>query len=180
MIHCFDTWSVGLRHGNQDWSADCKWRSLSVWNIANFTVKLVRGGGNWLVFDTFLRKLGQESSFCAILLLYSVMELLLVVSPIFTLTLGRDKSLPSYQWFLHVNWWVDFVYITNLPFSSLYLCIITLSNVRFMFRIIIDQVPILYLFLVSGAPTFVSRHHLLFILASVVPSDTIWGFLYIW
>ena len=111
-----------------------------------FTVKLVRGGGNWLVFDTFLRKLGQELSFCAILLLYSVMELLLVVSPIFSLTLGRDKSLPSYQWFLHVNWWVDFVYITNLPFSSLYLCIITLSNVRFMFRIIIDQVPVLYLF----------------------------------
>ena len=69
-----------------------------------FTVKLVRGGGNGLVFDTFLCKLGQESSFCAILLLYSVMELLLVVSPIFSLTLGRDKCLPSYQWFLHVNW----------------------------------------------------------------------------
>ena len=60
--------------------------------------------------------------------------------------------------------------------SALFMSIFMHNNViqrSFMFKIIIDQVPVLYLFLVSGAPIFVSLHHLLFILASVVLSDTI-------
>ena len=43
----------------------------------------------------------------------------LVASPIFTL--GRDKCVSSYQWILHVDWWVDFVYFRNLPFPMVYL-----------------------------------------------------------
>ena len=36
------------------------------------------------------------------------------------INLGRDKCVSSYQWILQVDWWVDFVYFTNLPFSIVY------------------------------------------------------------
>ena len=81
----------------------------------------------------------------------------LVASPIFPL--GRDKCVSSYQWILLVDWWVDFVYFTNLPFSMVYLYnynVIQRSSFFFVGSNI-NQV-----FLVSGAPTFVSQHHLLF------------------
>ena len=64
-----------------------------------------------------------------------------------------------------------FRFFHESAFSGLYLHIITLSNIRFMLMIFIDQVPVLYLYLVSGALTFVSRHHLFFLGASVVLLD---------
>ena len=60
-----------------------------------------------------------------------------------------------------MDWWVDFVYFTNLPFSMVYLYndnVIHVIQCSFYVDSNTDQ----YLFLVSGAPTFVSRHHLLF------------------
>ena len=52
------------------------------------------------------------------------------------LQLGRDKCVSSYEWILHVDWWVDFVYFTNLPFSmEIYVYLdktITLYNIPFV------------------------------------------------
>ena len=84
----------------------------------------------------------------------------LVVSPIFALTLGRDKCVSSYQWILQVDWWVDFVYFTNLPFSMVYLYNNNVIQRSFYVDSNIDQVPVFWSLV--RAPTFGSRHHLLF------------------
>ena len=86
-----------------------------------------------------------------------------VALPIFTL--GHDKCVSSYQWILHVDWWVDFVYFTNLKFSmEIYVYLYNDNVIQHSFYVNnnIDQVPGWLFCLVSGAPTFVSRHHLLF------------------
>ena len=74
---------------------------------------------------------------------YPVMGPRLVAPPIFAL--GRDKCVSSYQWILQVDWWVDFVYFTNLPFAMVYLYNDNVIQRSFY-----------------AAPNFVSRHHLLF------------------
>ena len=79
----------------------------------------------------------------------------LVASPIFAL--GSDKCVSSYQWILQVDWWVVFVLRIYL-FQWYIYARITLYNILFMLIVIWTR----YLFLVSGPPTFVSRHHLLF------------------
>ena len=47
----------------------------------------------------------------------------------------------SYQWILHVDWWVDFVYFTNLPFSMEIYAYLYNNNVIQRSFNVIDQVP---------------------------------------
>ena len=94
----------------------------------------------------------------------------LVASPIFAFTLGRDKCVSSYQWILQVDWWVDFVYFTNLPFSMVYLYNDNVIQRYFYVDSNIDQVPVFGLWCThfrESAPLIIS------ILASVVLSGAI-------
>ena len=45
----------------------------------------------------------------------------------------------SYQWILHVDWWVDFVYFTSLPFSMEIYTYLYNGNVIQHSFIVIDQ-----------------------------------------
>ena len=92
----------------------------------------------------------------------------LVASPIFAL--GRDKCVSSYQWILPVDWWVDFVYFTNLLFSMVYLYNDNVIQGSFYVDSNIDQVPVFGLWCThfrESAPIIIS------ILASVVLSGAI-------
>ena len=65
----------------------------------------------------------------------------MIASAIFTLGVGRDKCVSSYQWILHVDRLVDFVYFTNLPFSMVYLYNDNVIQRSFYVDNNIDQLP---------------------------------------
>ena len=86
------------------------------------------------------------------------------------INLRRDKCVSSYQWILQVNWWEDFVYFTNLPFSLVYLYNDNVIQHSFYVGNNIDQVPVFSLWCTyfrESAPIIIS------ILASVVLSGAI-------
>ena len=86
------------------------------------------------------------------------------------INLGRDKCVSSHQWILQVDWWVDFVYFTNLLFSMVYLYSDNVIQHSFYVDSNINQVPVFGLWCThfrESAPLIIS------ILASVVLSGAI-------